>query len=95
VQGRFNSPDPSPAGVTITDPQSWNLYSYVRNRPTHFVDENGNWPTFPHNYHGDIVHAALDGYLSAGEIARLVREQREMDKDQSEGGAYKHFMAMA
>ena len=59
--GRFTSPDPSPAGVSITDPQSWNLYSYVRNRPTRFVDANGNWPTVPHNYHGDIVHAALDG----------------------------------
>jgi hypothetical protein len=25
-------------------PQSWNLYSYVRNRPTRFVDGNGLWP---------------------------------------------------
>jgi len=23
--GRFTSPDPSPAGVSVTDPQSWNL----------------------------------------------------------------------
>src|SRR6185312_6229665 len=28
--GRFTTADPSPDGVAIGDPQSWNLYSYVR-----------------------------------------------------------------
>ena len=42
AQGRWMSPDP--AGVTATDlndPQSWNLYAYVRNNPHIFVDPFG------------------------------------------------------
>lgn len=37
-QGRFMIPDPSSGGITPLDPQSWNKYSYVRNRPTRFMD---------------------------------------------------------
>jgi RHS repeat-associated protein len=42
TQGRFFSPDPS--GLTFADPtnpQSLNLYSYVRNNPLTSVDPNG------------------------------------------------------
>jgi hypothetical protein len=34
-------PDPSSDGIALLDPQSWNKYSYVRNRPTGFVDIGG------------------------------------------------------
>jgi len=37
--GRFMSPDPVPGNVT--DPQSWNRYAYVRNKPLTFTDPNG------------------------------------------------------
>jgi RHS repeat-associated protein len=36
--GRFMSPDPPLMDQHIADPQSWNLYSYVRNNPVSFVD---------------------------------------------------------
>jgi RHS repeat-associated protein len=85
--GRFTSPDPSPMGIALGDPQSWNLYSYVRNRPTRFVDVGGNWAT---NVHEDIVTFALQGYMSAGEIRELVSRQYAMDADQSD--QHKHFM---
>ncbi|MCE3006581.1 MAG: RHS repeat-associated core domain-containing protein [Acidobacteriota bacterium] len=41
AQGRFTSPDKPFADQDPYDPQSWNLYSYVRNSPLKFVDETG------------------------------------------------------
>jgi RHS repeat-associated protein len=40
-QGRFTSPDQPLIDQNPADPQSWNLYSYVRNNPLGFVDLNG------------------------------------------------------
>jgi RHS repeat-associated protein len=42
AQGRFISPDPAGNFVaTVTDPQSWNMYSYTRNNPLNLVDPTG------------------------------------------------------
>jgi hypothetical protein len=40
-QGRFLSPDPFNAGADPTNPQSWNMYSYVRNNPLRYIDPTG------------------------------------------------------
>lgn len=40
--GRFTSPDAPFVDQWTSDPQSWNLYSYVRNNPLRFVDPSGN-----------------------------------------------------
>jgi len=39
--GRFMSPDPYNAGANPTNPQSWNMYSYVMNRPVMSTDPTG------------------------------------------------------
>jgi RHS repeat-associated protein len=40
--GRFLSPDPSGAAFSApSDPQSWNMYSYVQNNPLINVDPDG------------------------------------------------------
>jgi RHS repeat-associated protein len=41
AQGRFLGPDPGNAGASLTDPQSWNGYAYVRNSPLTLVDPSG------------------------------------------------------
>jgi RHS repeat-associated protein len=40
--GRFTSPDAPMIGADPEDPQSWNLYSYVRNRPMNATDPTGH-----------------------------------------------------
>ncbi|MFN7933814.1 MAG: RHS repeat-associated core domain-containing protein [Bryobacteraceae bacterium] len=39
AQGRFTSPDEPLIDQFPEDPQSWNLYSHVRNNPLIFTDE--------------------------------------------------------
>jgi RHS repeat-associated protein len=39
--GRFTSADPYQASGGVTDPQSWNRYSYVRNDPVNYSDPRG------------------------------------------------------
>jgi RHS repeat-associated protein len=39
--GRFMSPDPGNYGADLTNPQSWNMYSYVLNNPLNLVDPDG------------------------------------------------------
>jgi RHS repeat-associated protein len=41
AQGRFTTPDLPFADQQKEDPQSWNLYSYVRNNPLKYIDPNG------------------------------------------------------
>jgi len=42
IQGRWISPDPAGlAAVNLTDPQSWNRYAYVGNRPLISIDQSG------------------------------------------------------
>ncbi len=41
AQGRWLSPDPSNGSYDLTDPQSFNRYSYLRNRPLASVDRFG------------------------------------------------------
>jgi RHS repeat-associated protein len=40
-QGRFTSTDPLMASGRVWNPQSWNRYSYVLNRPLGLIDPNG------------------------------------------------------
>jgi RHS repeat-associated protein len=41
AQGRFTSPDVPLIDEHTNDPQSWNLYAYVRNNPLKLIDPNG------------------------------------------------------
>jgi RHS repeat-associated protein len=90
-QGRFMIPDPSSGGVTPFDPQSWNKYSYVRNRPTRFMDIGGNWAT---EIHVQLTNYVLRDYVSAEELSILVGQQSVMDNNHNEDGdQYMHAMS--
>ena len=39
--GRWTSPDPYNGSMSLGNPQTFNRYSYVQNRPTNFVDSSG------------------------------------------------------
>jgi RHS repeat-associated protein len=41
TQGRFTSPDPLPASAVISNPQSFNRYTYTLNNPLRYVDPLG------------------------------------------------------
>ncbi|WP_228486487.1 RHS repeat-associated core domain-containing protein [Paludibaculum fermentans] len=41
AQGRFTSPDPIMASAKVSNPQSWNRYSYAFNNPLRFTDPTG------------------------------------------------------
>ncbi|MCB9383970.1 MAG: RHS repeat-associated core domain-containing protein [Bryobacterales bacterium] len=45
--GRFTGVDPGNAGASRFDPQRWNGYSYVGNRPSTLVDPDGREPRIP------------------------------------------------
>ena len=46
--GRWMSPDPGGLKmVNLSDPQTWNLYAYVRNNPTTLTDPSGEGPNPP------------------------------------------------
>src|SRR5437588_215869 len=68
IQGRFTSVDPSRKSIVLTNPQSWNRYSYTLNNPLAYVDKNGKWPT---SIHERIIDLALLG---------LSNDQRQMIK---------------
>ncbi len=90
--GRFMSPDPTPLGVALGDPQSWNLYSYARNRPTIAIDVGGAWYT---PVHKQMIEIALGGLMSAGEIAQLQHRQDVMDAHADDMSDQRdHYMAV-
>jgi len=53
AQGRFTSPDEPLIDQFPSDPQSWNLYGYVRNNPLINVDLSGRDCIYTNNYNSD------------------------------------------
>jgi hypothetical protein len=50
AQGRFTSPDGPFNDQDPRDPQSWNLYGYVRNNPLKYVDLSGQDCVYTNNF---------------------------------------------
>jgi RHS repeat-associated protein len=58
IQGRFTSPDAPFADQFERDPQSWNLYAFVRNNPCANTDPSGRNTCYYSN--GDLIGCAGD-----------------------------------
>ncbi len=59
AQGRFTSPDKPFSDQFPEDPQSWNLYTYVRNNPLKMVDEDGESATLVGGIGGALIGGAV------------------------------------
>ena len=65
-QGRFVSPDPGNAGADMTNPQTWNGYSYTGNNPLNITDPSGlgfwsSFGNFLEGLIGDVLDVASGG----------------------------------
>ena len=70
-QGRFTSVDPDGIGAAISEPQSWNGYAYVGNRPTVITDPSGLLWLQHRNANGGIdIYKWVDGNsISEADVA--------------------------
>ncbi len=87
--GRFTSPDK--VGGHVTDPQTWNRYTYALNNPLKVVDQNGKWPTKVWTVHQNAIKRALPD-IPRTDRDLLMTEQRIVDKDQRAESQFKHAM---
>jgi len=74
TQGRFTSADQPFADQSTNDPQSWNLYSYVRNTPLILIDPTGRFGDY---YNRDGSWAYTDG-INDNKVY-VLNETRETD----------------
>jgi len=59
---RFDQPDPYLGSYNLTDPQSFNRYSYVRNDPVNLVDPMGLMPCVPGNISVECDSSGFGGW---------------------------------
>ena len=60
AQGRFTSPDQPLVDQHAAFPQSWNLYSYVRNNPLKYMDPHGEDCVYTSNQSDSSVTVTLE-----------------------------------
>jgi RHS repeat-associated protein len=77
--GRFMSIDPSGKSILLSNPQTWNGYSYCLNNPLRYVDDNGKWPTETHN---KIIEKAFPG-MSKRQLEQVKTGSARVDVDLS------------
>ena len=71
--GRFSSPDSFTNDTHVGDPQSWNLYVYVRNNPLKLIDPLGTKARVRSSYDKDtntttiVIDASFSVYAAEGQ----------------------------
>jgi RHS repeat-associated protein len=79
--GRFSSVDPDlGVNVALGDPQRWNRYSYVGNRPTRIVDPNGR------GWASKLLKLAINGADIAATVADVYESGRTVLDSQASAG---------
>lgn len=93
AQGRFTSPDVPLLDQHPEDPQSWNLYSYVRNNPLRFVDPTGQTC----RKSGGLTYDDMDGSGCAdvdADNARGVKNAPSRTNSAVEGNTVAHSLLL-
>jgi RHS repeat-associated protein len=85
AQGRFTSPDTVMINPQLDDPQLWNKYAYVGNRPMAYVDPDGRWPFWIHDR---IINEAFTGFLNAGDRRILQTASAYVDRPENQDAAH-------
>jgi RHS repeat-associated protein len=71
-QGRFTSSDPVFVKQNrLADPQRFNLYTYTRNNPLHFIDPDGEDLILANNTARERARANIDANLKANERGNI------------------------
>jgi RHS repeat-associated protein len=84
AQGRFTSPDSPFADQIPEDPQSWNLYSYVRNNPLRAIDPTGRCSEAAGGGYTDEGSGLFPGKCSEGQIGGTKPQQVTVGVGQEE-----------
>ncbi len=94
AQGRFTSPDAVIMNRQLDDPQLWNKYAYVGNRPLTYIDPDGKWPFWIHNR---IIEEVFGRTLSRADRRILQTASAYVDRraNQDAAHAYQHGMSNA
>jgi len=74
AQGRFSGADEPFADQDASDPQSWNLYAYVRNGPLIGVDPTGSVALNPWRWGGPFSQFAYDVLKQAASVAQQTQD---------------------
>jgi RHS repeat-associated protein len=74
MSGRWTSPDPYDATMTIGDPQSFNRYAYVNNDPVNQTDPDGLYPRSQHRFITFLI-ASILGRADAEVISKACGDQ--------------------
>jgi RHS repeat-associated protein len=72
-QGRFSSPDDFVNDTFVSDPQTWNLYLYVRNNPLRYSDPDGE----------ERINLGDSEEKIKKDLEEARRKKKEIEKDKS------------
>ena len=75
TMGRFMTPDPLMASAHVSNPQTWNRYSYALNNPLRYIDPLGLFPSPAYNCDKDHKQCLND------EQRRILDNSTGKDKD--------------
>lgn len=92
AMGRFTSPGAPFADQILSSPQSWSLYSYVRNRPLTFLDRDGRGCVSPVGGGPDYTDPTVPG-ASCEDVAKQDKKLKASETVTGKAGSLWQYLA--